>query len=256
MSPSPDALLRFAEALCDLARPIALRHFRTALDIVTKADESPVTVADRAIEAALRAEIEARFPEHGVFGEEMGMKPGSGTTWVIDPIDGTKSFVTGLPLFGTLIALCEDDRPVLGAIDMPALGERWTGGPSGATFNGAPARASRCERLGEAGFFTTSPEAFRGADEAILRRFTERTAIRRYGGDCYIYGLLASGHCDLVVECGLQPYDFAALVPVIEAAGGIVTDWAGEALTLRSEGRVLAAATRALHAEALALIAG
>ncbi len=255
-SPSLDALLRFAEELCDLARPIALRHFRTALDIVTKADESPVTVADRAIEAALRARIEAHFPEHGIFGEEMGVKPGSGPTWVIDPIDGTKSFVTGLPLFGTLIALWDGERPLFGAIDMPALGERWLGGPSGATFNGAPARTSACRMLGDARFMTTSPEQFRGADEALYRRLVERTAIRRYGGDCYAYGLLASGHADLVVECGLQPYDYAALVPVIEAAGGVVTDWAGARLTLGSDGRILAAATPALHAEALALIAG
>ncbi|WP_062118236.1 inositol monophosphatase family protein [Aureimonas sp. AU40] len=255
-SPSPADLLAFAESLADAARPIALAHFRTALDIVSKADETPVTVADRAIEAELRARIEARFPEHGIFGEEMGVKRGSGPTWVIDPIDGTKSFVTGLPLFGTLIAMLEGGRPVLGLIDMPALGERWTGSAAGAFLNGRPARTSACRAVKDARFFTTSPEPFRGADEAIYRRFVEGTAIRRFGGDCYAYGLLASGHCDLIAECGLQPYDYMALVPVIEAAGGVVTDWSGAALTLGSDGRVLAAATPALHAEALCLVAG
>ncbi|KQT52493.1 MULTISPECIES: histidinol-phosphatase [unclassified Aureimonas] len=247
--------LAFAEGLADAARPIALRHFRTSLDILTKADESPVTIADRAVEAELRRRIEARFPDHGIFGEEMGVKSGSGPVWVIDPIDGTKSFVCGLPLFGTLIAFLEEERPLFGVIDIPALGERWTGSPAGTFLNGVPARASKCRTLREARFFTTSPESFSGADVAAYEQLLARTALRRFGGDCYAYGLLASGHCDLVAECGLQPYDYMALVPVVERAGGVMTDWSGDPLTLASDGRVLAASTPELHAEALALLA-
>ncbi len=252
--PPPADLLAFAEDLADSARPVAMRFFRTALDVVAKADASPVTQADRAIEALLRARIEARFPTHGILGEEMGVKPGDGPVWVVDPIDGTKSFVTGLPLFGTLIALMEDGRPLVGVIDMPALGERWTGRPGQALFGGAPARTSDCRTLGAARFFTTTPDGFLGEDEARYRRLVGQVGIRRFCGDCYAYGLLASGHCDLVAETGLQPYDYLALVPVIEAAGGVVTDWEGAALTLASDGRVLAAATPDLHGAALAIL--
>ncbi|CAO4162800.1 histidinol-phosphatase [Methylorubrum populi] len=251
---APEDILAFAADLADAARPLALAYFRTPLDIVSKADESPVTVADRAIEAHLRGLIEARFPDHGIFGEEMGVKPGSGPVWVIDPIDGTKSFVTGLPLFGTLIAFLDGETPLVGVIDMPALGERWTGLPGEARFGQAPARTSACQRLSDARFFTTSPEGFSGADEARYRRLIARTALRRFGGDCYAYGLLASGHCDLIAETGLQPYDIMALVPVIRAAGGVITDWTGADLTLTSDGRVLAAATPELHREALAVL--
>lgn len=252
--PSPAEILAFAEDLADTARPLAMHSFRTALDIVSKADASPVTQADRAIEALLRARIEARFPEHGIFGEEMGVKPGQGPVWVVDPIDGTKSFVTGLPLFGTLIALVDEGRPLVGVIDMPALGERWTGMPGQALFGGAPARTSGCRELAGARFFTTTPDGFVGEDELRYRRLVSRVGIRRFCGDCYAYGLLASGHCDLVAETGLQPYDYLALVPVIEAAGGIITDWDGMALTLDSDGRALAAATPDLHRAALAIL--
>ncbi|MFJ7440569.1 histidinol-phosphatase [Methylorubrum thiocyanatum] len=259
-SPSltPEDVLAFAAELAEAARPIARAYFRTPLDIVTKADESPVTLADRAIEARLRGLIEARFPDHGIFGEEMGVKPGrepgTGPVWVIDPIDGTKSFVTGLPLFGTLIAFLDGGAPVVGLIDMPALDERWTGLPGQARFGSEPARTSPCRSLSAARFFTTSPEGFSGADEVSYRRLTAKAALRRFGGDCYAYGLLASGHCDLIAETGLQPYDYMALVPVIRAAGGVITDWSGEDLTLASDGRVLAAATPELHAEALAIL--
>ena len=257
---APDDILAFAAELADAARPLALAYFRTPLDILSKADESPVTVADRTIEAHLRGLIEARFPDHGIFGEEMGVKPGrepgTGPVWVIDPIDGTKSFVTGLPLFGTLIAFLDGGVPLVGLIDMPALGERWTGLPGQARFGTGPARTSGCRSLSEARFFTTAPDGFIGDDEARYRRLVARTALRRFGGDCYAYGLLASGHCDLIAETGLQPYDTMALVPVIRAAGGVITDWDGDDLGLRSDGRVLAAASPELHAQALAVLRG
>lgn len=250
-------LLSFAESLADAARPIALSHFRTRLDVESKADDSPVTIADRAIEARLRSMIEKHFPSHGIFGEETGATPGDGSLWVIDPIDGTKSFVTGLPLFGTLLAHLRDGVPVMGLVDMPILGERWTAEATGTTLlNGVPVRTSDCRDLASARFMTTSPEGFKGEDEAAYRRLSNAVGLRRFGGDCYAYALLASGHCDVIAECGLQPYDYLALVPVIEGAGGVVTDWSGAALTLNSDGRVLAAATPELHCAALALLQG
>jgi len=248
-----DALLAFAGELADLARPIALSYFRTPLDVAAKSDDSPVTIADRTIEAVLRAAIEARFPDHGIFGEEMGVKKAASPyTWVVDPIDGTKSFISGFPLFGTLVALARDGRPLLGLIDAPATGERWTGVPGRASFAGQPAATSACRSLADARLYTTSPDAFRQESErAGWERVASEVRLRRFGGDCYIYGLLASGHVDLIVECGLQPYDYMALAPVIEGAGGVITDWQGAPLSLGSSGRVVAAATAELHAAAL-----
>ena len=242
----------FAMRLADAARPIALDYFRQALTIEIKPDRSPVTVADRAIEREMRRLIKEHFPSHGVLGEEYGNSAGSEFTWVLDPIDGTKSYLCGLPLFGTLIALLHGQQPVLGVIDMPAMDERWTGMVGAASsFNAAPARVSACERIEQARVFTTSPDMFAAEDWQRFDALSRRAAIRRYGGDCYSYGLLASGHCDLIVETGLQPYDFMALVPVIEGAGGTVSDWQGNALNLQSEGHVIAAASQKLWAEAI-----
>ena len=247
--------LAFAEDLADAARPIAMRHFRRPLDVATKGDGSPVTVADRGIEEVLRALIAERYPEHGIYGEEFGATVAA-STWVIDPIDGTKSFVTGMPLFGTLIALVEDERPMLGVIDMPALRERWTGTADGTHFNGRPVWTSSQRSLAGARLYTTSPDAFSPEGRRVFDQLARRTALCRFGGDCYAYGLLASGHCDLVVEEGLQPYDFMALICVVEGAGGVVTDWDGSPLGLHSGGRIVAAATRQVHAEALAVLSG
>jgi myo-inositol-1(or 4)-monophosphatase len=244
--------LALALRLADAARPIAMAHFRSALAIETKSDLSPVTIADRAIETELRRLIQAEFPGHGILGEEFGTTVGSDYTWVLDPIDGTKSFISGVPLFGTLIALLHGHQPVLGIIDIPATGERWLGQcgkPS--LFNGAVAKTSACRRIGDARVFTTSPDMFAAEDWKHFDALSQRAAFRRYGGDCYIYGLLASGHCDLVIETGLKPYDFMAMIPVIEGAGGKISDWRGNALGLHSDGRVVAAATEELWREAL-----
>jgi myo-inositol-1(or 4)-monophosphatase len=249
-----DAYLSFAAELADEVRPIALSYFRTPMQVATKQDESPVTMADRLIEARLRERISARFPSHGIYGEEMGVKVGDAFTWVIDPIDGTKSFITGFPLFGTLIGLTYDQRPFCGLIDVPVTGERWMARPGVSTFAGRPSRASDCRRVADARFYTTSPDTFANADRQCFERLSTATQLRRFGGDCYMYGLLASGHCDLILEAGLQPYDYMALVPVVEEAGGRITDWRGAPLSADSGGRVLASATQALHDEALALI--
>lgn len=244
----------FAAGLADAARPLALSYFRTPLDIISKLDESPVTIADRTIEKHLRALIEARFPEHGIHGEEFGIKDGNAFTWVLDPIDGTKSFITGFPLFGTLISLTYEEKPFCGLIDIPATSERWLGLPGTTVFADAPARTSTCESLAEARFYTTSPDMFEGREAETFDRLSRKTRLRRFGGDCYIYGLIASGHCDIALETGLQPYDYMALVPVVTGADGCITDWQGNALSIHSDGRVLASATPKLHDEALALL--
>jgi inositol-phosphate phosphatase/L-galactose 1-phosphate phosphatase/histidinol-phosphatase len=248
------AMAAFAETLADAARPIALRHFRTPLLVETKSDSSPVTIADREIEDQLRARIGASFPDHGIFGEERGRSDaGQRYIWVIDPIDGTKSFISGMPTFGTLVALCVDGLPKIGVIDMPALDERWIAAPGGpALWNGVICRTRQCRALGDAILYTTSPDAFAPAEWALFDTVSRDVRLRRFGGDCYSYGLLASGLIDAVIEVGLHPYDIMSAVPVIEAAGGVVTDWAGKALDLWSDGRVVAAATRELHDQLLA----
>ena len=252
------AFLPLAHALADAARVHSLRYFRTPLDVLTKSDESPVTVADREAEAAMRALLQAHVPAHGILGEEHGRERlDADHVWVIDPIDGTKSFITGSPLWGTLVAVLHQGRPVLGLMDLPVLGERWTaaaGQP--AHCNGRPMRASGCAQLSQARVYTTSPDAFGPQDWQRFDRLSRQCALRRFGGDCYAYAQLAGGHVDLVVEAGLQPYDYLSLVCLVEGAGGRITDWQGRALTVASDGRVVAAATPTLHAQALSQLQG
>lgn len=246
-----------AERMADAVRPIVLAYFRQGVAIDAKADASPVTVADREAEARIRDMIEDEFPDHGILGEEHGsVRLDAEFVWVLDPIDGTKSFVTGKPLFGTLIALARHGRPVVGVIDAPALGERWVGvegRPS--TFNGAPARVRACPGLDRAWLYATSPQMFEGADAAAFENLRRQCRASMYGADCYAYGLLANGTVDLVCEASTKPYDYCALVPVIQGAGGIITDWAGRPLEIESDGRVLAAGDASLHTAALAALA-
>ena len=257
----PDSALSVAHALADAAAAESMRHFRTPLEVITKADQSPVTLADRAAETAMRAVLAARRPGDGIYGEEHGRERlEAARVWVLDPIDGTRSFITGSPLWGTLIGLWEGGRVALGLIDMPVLGERWVGqaaAPGGAALahrNGRPVRASGCRTLAEARIATTSPDIFSADEWRAFDGLSRRCAMRRFGGDCYGYAQLAGGTLDLVVECGLQPYDYLGPAGLIEAAGGVVTDWQGRPLGLHSDGRVVAAATPALHAEALRML--
>lgn len=247
-----------AEALAAAARPIAQAYFRQKLTVEHKADSSPVTVADRAIETALRSILAERHPDHAIYGEEHGAERlGARYTWVIDPIDGTKSFVTGLPLFGTLIALLEHGVPRLGVIDMPALDETWIGEAGEPTrFNDMPCRVSGRTNPAEATLYATSPDMFEGTARSGFERVSKAVRLRRFGGDCYAYALLAAGHVDLVIEVGLQPYDYLPLVAVIQGAGGVVTDWDGKPLGLGSDGRVVAASSPELHRWALQTING
>ncbi len=249
--------LALAGQLADAARRIALQHFRMPLDVARKLDGTPVTVADRGIEEHMRGLIRARFPGHAIRGEEYPTEGSGEFTWVLDPIDGTKSFISGYPLFGSLIALARGTRAVLGVIEAPAVAERWVGAEGGSTlFNGKPVRTSRCRELAEAILYTTTTETFDELERPRFEAVSSRTALRRFGGDCYLYGLLASGYCDLVIEAKLKPHDFMAVIPVVTGAGGRISDWRGEPLDMTSDGRVLAAATEELWRQALETLNG
>ncbi|MDM0050228.1 histidinol-phosphatase [Variovorax sp. J22R115] len=254
---SPEEDLRVAHALAGAAAAHSLRLFRTPLDIIAKADESPVTQADRAAETAMREILAAERPADGIFGEEHGEeRVDAERIWVLDPIDGTRSFITGSPLWGTLIALVRGGRVELGMVDMPVLGERWIGQAGiGAQRNGQPVHVRDCKTIAEARIVTTSPDIFNAADWQAFDRLSRRCAMRRFGGDCYGYAQLAGGTIDLVVETGLQPYDYLGPAGLIEAAGGVVTDWEGRPLGLEANARVVAAATPELHRQALAILA-
>ncbi|HYB32444.1 MAG TPA: histidinol-phosphatase [Steroidobacteraceae bacterium] len=258
-SQHPDfpAALALAERLADVARELALRHFRARLAVERKPDGTPVTAVDRGIETQMRRLIRAAFPGHAIQGEEFAAEGDGEFTWVLDPIDGTKSFVTGFPLFGSLIALLQGERPVIGVIEAPALAERWVGCEGRATLrNGTPVRTSACRAIEQASLYTTTAEAFNAEERRRFEVLGARAWLRRFGGDCYLYGMLASGHCDLVIEVQLKAHDFMAVIPVVEGAGGRISDWRGAPLGRSSDGRAVAAATEALWREAVSALSG
>lgn len=241
MTPA-DILLanRLADAAGEAIRPF----FRSGFTHEAKEDSSPVTEADRAAEAAIRRILDAECPRDGIIGEEYGEKAGtSGRTWVIDPIDGTVSFMAGRPIFGSLLALLEENWPVLGVIDQCINRERWvgaTGYPT--TLNGSAVKTRTCRSLSDATLAASGPQYFTQHDGEHFMALAAKTAHKRmlFGGDCYNYALLASGHIDIVVEAGLKLHDFAALVPVIIGSGGMMSDWSGEPLHADSSGHVIA----------------
>lgn len=238
--------IELANHLADAAGAAIRPLFRGDWQVEHKDDHTAVTVADRAAEEAMRRIVEAERPTEGIIGEEFGsVREGASRQWVFDPIDGTQSFVAGRPIFGTLIALLQDGWPVLGVIDQPILGERWVGAiGEGTTFNGKPIRTRACSALAGASVATTSPHAFADEEVDAYLRVVAKAYPKRpypvYGGDCYNYALLASGHLDLVMESGLKLHDYAALVPVVEGAGGIMADWQGHPLDAGSDGTVIA----------------
>lgn len=236
--------IALAHALADAAGAAIRPYFRGDIGLEHKDDATPVTLADRAAEAAMRRILTTQRPRDGIIGEEYGNeREGAGRTWVLDPIDGTTSFVAGRAIFGTLIALCQDGFPILGVIDQPITRERWVGAVGRPTlFNGRSVRARACAALGDALLATTSPHLFSAHEGEHFLNLAGKVAQRRiiYGGDCYNYGLLASGHVDIVCEAGLKLHDFAALVPVVEGAGGMMTDWNGMPLNADSAGDVIA----------------
>lgn len=254
MSIESDIIL--AQRLADEAARIVLPYFRQPVAVEAKADHSPVTAADRAVEQALRDILAADRPSDGIIGEEYGAARGSsGRMWVLDPIDGTRGFIAGRPLFGTLIALLEDGYPVLGVISAPAAGDRWIGWTAGtpqALLNGRPVHVRPCAGLAVAHAASTHPMLFSASGHAAFQRVGRQVADMLFGGDCYNYGLLAAGCLDLVIEEGLKLHDWAALVPIIEAAGGCITDWHGRRLQPGGDGAVIACGDPRVQAEVLA----
>lgn len=256
--PVAEALVTFADRLADAAGAAIRPYFRQALTVDDKADLSPVTVADRDAEAAMRALIARHYPDHGVLGEEGGGdRVDAEYVWVLDPIDGTKSFISGSPLFGTLIALCRAGKPVLGIIDQPVLRERWRGlAGRPTTLAGKPVRTRACAKLDEAVFYTWGVEPFFADDDGRLDRLRRAVKLCRTSADCYAYGLLAIGFVDLVADDSMSAWDYCALVPIVEGAGGRLTDWSGAALALAADHtrQVVAAGDPRLHEQALTIL--
>ncbi|MEM7522720.1 MAG: inositol monophosphatase family protein [Pseudomonadota bacterium] len=261
--PDLDDLLDVANALADAARAPILTHFRSedlSADNKLADGFDPVTIADRAAEAAMRAVLRERRPDDAVHGEEEGLTPGTtGLTWVLDPIDGTRAFIAGAPTFGVLISVHDGTKPILGMIDQPYIGERFIGLPDrGAAelARGASRRAIKTRRgraLSDATVLTTFPEVGDADEYAGFRAVSEKARLTRYGLDCYGYALVALGQADLVIEAGLNAYDIQGPMAVIQAAGGVVTDWRGDPCD--QGGRAVAAGDPALHEEALRLLA-
>lgn len=251
-------LLPFAQRLSNVADDIARKYWRMPFATEQKADLSPVTIADKEIESALRQMIEREYPEHGIVGEEHGnLRSDAAYQWVLDPIDGTRAFIAGLMTFTTLIALVKGGTPLLGIISQPITNERWAGmSKQPSTCNDKPIKTRAAKTLSQATVATTSTYYFTPTQAAAFEKLRKQTANCVLGGDAYSYALLASGQMDLVIDAGMKPYDFCALAPVIQGAGGIVTDWNGKALTLNSDGTILAAATTELHKQALTLLQG
>lgn len=257
------ALLDCAHSLADLSGAAIRPHFRKALAVTNKAGDGtfdPVTVADRAAERAIGRALADRWPDHGLIGEELGCtREGARWRWVVDPIDGTRAFIMGSPLWGTLIGLMDGDNAVLGLMDQPFTGERfWSAAKTAHARNadGKPRRIRTRERprLADAILSTTHPDLFaRGAETEAFARLKGKVRMTRYGGDCYAYCLLAAGFIDLVVEAGLKPYDVVALIPIIERAGGRITTWDGKPAT--AGGRILAAGDPRLHEQAMRVLA-
>lgn len=257
-------LIRTAHAVADAARPEALRFFRTGVAPDDKGPSpggrfDPVTEADRAAERAMRAVLARERPHDGILGEEYGATAGtSGLTWVLDPIDGTRGYISGTPTWGVLVSVADANGPLYGIIDQPYIGERFAGGWGEGTVAGplgtVPLRTAPPRPLAEVTVLTTFPEIGTAEEHSAFRRVADRARLVRYGMDCYGYALLAAGQVDLVIEAGLQPYDAQAPIAVVVAAGGIATAWDGS--PAHGGGRLLAAANPAIHAIALELLAG
>jgi histidinol phosphatase-like enzyme (inositol monophosphatase family) len=248
--PTPQDLLTAALEISAAAAAIPMQYFRSTLAVEDKPDQSPVTIADRETEAHIRRAIEKRFPAHGILGEEFGRSGRGDYTWVVDPIDGTRSFICGFPLFGMLIGVLHGEEPIAGLIGMPALGETFAGcRGGGATKDGAPIRCREGIRLEDARIVINEAARLLANHPATLARLVKLGQVRRFFNDCYPFALLALGQVDVVVDSDLQPYDYLPIVPVVEAAGGVMTDWRGEKLGLKSDGNVLAAASPELHRE-------
>ncbi len=252
----PPAFIDLANLMADAAAEIVLSYFRTKVAIEDKEDASPVTIADRRSEAAMRRLIHEHAPGHGIVGEEYGPeRTDADYVWVLDPIDGTKAFITGKPSFGILIALLFRGEPILGIIEQPVLRERWLGVKGTPTrLNGVEIQCRPCAEISQAALYATAPEMFKGDDSAAFERLRSSVKLPRYGADCYAAGLLALGFVDLMVEASLQPYDYLPLVAIIEGAGGVISDWQGKRLSLHSDGRIAVAGDPRVHRAVLQIL--
>jgi inositol-phosphate phosphatase/L-galactose 1-phosphate phosphatase/histidinol-phosphatase len=250
----PPAALPLAQRMADEARTIIKRYFRTRPAVDAKGDASPVTIADREVEQMMRRHIEASFPEHGIKGEEFAPRnPEADWCWHLDPIDGTKSFLSGSLCFGTQIALSYRGDPVLGLIDQPITGERWLASTTQTSvLNDQAIRTSVCRELADAVLYTSDFACFREHQVAPFRHLRDAVNVTRYSHDCYAAGLLALGQIDLLLEANVHPYDIAAQIPVILGAGGVVSDWEGNPVRLEGPANLLASANAELHGKALA----
>ena len=252
----------FVDQLATVSGEAILPFFRTSLSIENKSrGESfdPVTAADRSAEAAMRALIRKTFPEHGIVGEEYGdERTDAEYVWVLDPIDGTKSFISGMPAWGTLIALTRSGEAVYGMMHQPFTRERFTGDGRAASYRGPTGeralRVRRCDGLADAMLMTTSPLLMDKDERRAFERVEQAVRLSRYGGDCYAYCMLAAGHVDLVIECGLKPYDVIPLIPIISGAGGVITTWDGGSAT--AGGRIVAAGDKRVHEAAMKVLNG
>ena len=250
----------FIEKLATVSGETILPFFRTSLGVDNKKagrEFDPVTEADRAAEAVMRRLISTNFPQHGIIGEEFGSERADAEyVWVLDPIDGTKAFIGGFPVWGTLIALMHRGQAVFGMMHQPFIGERFTGDTGSARYRGPAGERKlnvrRCASLSEVTLYTTTPLMFGEAERSAFNSVEEKVRLSRYGGDCYAYCMLAAGHVDLVIEAGLKSYDIAALVPIDRGAGGIVTTWDGK--PAHQGGNVIAAGDPRVHEAAMKLL--
>lgn len=251
MSDFKQTALKITEQACSIPR----KYFRAEIDVDHKLDKSPVTIADQETEKFIRDALKQNFPDHAIFGEEFGRQQnGSDYEWIIDPIDGTRSFVAGMPLYGMLLALLKNQQPQLGVIRMPELDEVYFGDCQTATLNQLPIHCSRVETIDKAIIYLNEGEKINAHDPALFKRLSACGRVMRLGYDCYPHALLAAGNVDLVIDFDLKPYDYFSLIPVVEGAGGIITDWQGRGLNMESNGQVVSAATTELHKQALALL--
>lgn len=255
---SAAALLQAAREMTAAAAATPLHYFRAGFAVEHKADESPVTMADRETEAALRRAIAKRYPDHGILGEEYGAEGlERDLLWVIDPIDGTKAFISGSPLFGMLMAVLNGGRPVAGVIRMPALGECYAGSRAGGSDrDGTPIFCRKGVALADAFLCLNEARGLMDDHPAVFQRLLATGRFQRFTYDCYPYAQLACGQVDAVIDCHLQPYDYLPVAPVVEGAGGIITDWQGRPLGLASDGRVVASASPEIHTALLDILAG
>ena len=254
---TPTEFLHFAGELTDASRSLIRSRFRARVDVEMKPDDTPVTPTDLEVESLIRRMIAERYPGHGLIGEEHPAEDASAShVWVIDPIDGTRSFIAGRPVFGTLIALTVDGVPVMGVVDIPIMGERWLGASGHATtLNGAPARTRRCPALSDAILLATSPEYLDGDAAAPFQAVADAAKFTIFDAGTQGYGLIASGHADIMIAARYGIVDYLAAVPVVEGAGGVMCDWTGAPLTTASGDRFVMLGNPALLPEALDLLA-